>query len=444
MRKHIKKEIIEIFKTILEAHRRIKDLVRTADTSNLVTLLQDCQDAAISVGNMIEESEGEGTDAVKYLEEYCELLFQFSKGSENSIGKLDSCINNCIQEIYTFRETKEIVFLPYKASMWDSLESVWKKADEDPDGTAVVIPIPYYDKNPDGSFKEVHYEGDQFPSDVPIVNYNDYNFEQRHPDEIYIHNPYDEYNLVTSVHPFFYCPHLKELTDKLIYIPYFVLAEAKPDNEKYLKSIEHFVTVPGVVWADEVIVQSPSMAKAYVKIASKWFKEAGNKEMADRKIWEAKIKGAGSPKIEKLKAMAIEEQNLPDEWLKIVERSDGSRKKIMLFTNSVKSLLKYEDRMVEKLRRVLNAFYENREDIALLWRPHPLIRATIESMHPELWEAYSNLVDEYIQGGWGIYDDTSDMDRALVVSDAYYGDGGSLLQLYRELKKPIMYLDVEV
>ena len=48
----------------------------------------------------------------------------------------------------------EAVFLPYKASMWDSLESIWQAADEDPDCDAYVIPIPYYDKNPDGSFKE--------------------------------------------------------------------------------------------------------------------------------------------------------------------------------------------------------------------------------------------------------------------------------------------------
>ena len=34
---------------------------------------------------------------------------------------------------------KEVVFLPYKASMWDSLESVWKAAEEDPDCVAYVF-----------------------------------------------------------------------------------------------------------------------------------------------------------------------------------------------------------------------------------------------------------------------------------------------------------------
>ena len=54
----------------------------------------------------------------------------------------------------------EAVFLPYKASMWDSLESVWKAADEDPNCDVYVNLIPYYDNKPDGSFKEMYYEGD--------------------------------------------------------------------------------------------------------------------------------------------------------------------------------------------------------------------------------------------------------------------------------------------
>ena len=41
------------------------------------------------------------------------------------------------------------VFLPYKVSMWDSMETVWKAADKDPDCDAYVVPIPYFDKDQD-------------------------------------------------------------------------------------------------------------------------------------------------------------------------------------------------------------------------------------------------------------------------------------------------------
>ena len=117
-------------------------------------------------------------------------------------------------------ERKEIVFMPYKASMWDSLESVWKAADADPECDAYVVPIPYYDRNPDHSFGEFHYEGGEYPDYVPVTHYNNYDISKRRPDVIYIHNPYDDCNYVTSVDPRFYSRELKKYTDKLVYIPY--------------------------------------------------------------------------------------------------------------------------------------------------------------------------------------------------------------------------------
>ena len=50
---------------------------------------------------------------------------------------------------------KVLVFLPYKASMWDCMESVWRAAVEDEEHCKVyVVPIPYADLNPDHSVKE--------------------------------------------------------------------------------------------------------------------------------------------------------------------------------------------------------------------------------------------------------------------------------------------------
>lgn len=60
--------------------------------------------------------------------------------------------------------------------MWDSLESVWMASVGDPDCNAMVIPIPYYDRNQGGSFREMHYEAEQFPSDVPVIFYEAYKY----------------------------------------------------------------------------------------------------------------------------------------------------------------------------------------------------------------------------------------------------------------------------
>ena len=89
-------------------------------------------------------------------------------------------------------------------------------------------------------------------------------------------------------------------------------------------------------------------------------------------------------------------------------------------------------------------FAENSNEVALLWRPHPLIKATIESMRPELWAEYEKLVQRYREAGIGIYDDTADMDRAVVLSDAYYGDRSSIVPLYQKIGKPAMIQMVDM
>ena len=100
--------------------------------------------------------------------------------------------------------------------------------------------------------------------------------------------------------------------------------------------------------------------------------------------------------------------------------------------------------MLEKMKSVFSIFKEHQDEVALLWRPHPLIKTTIESMRPQLWAEYSKLVEQYREEGWGIYDDTADMDRAVVLCDGYYGDRSSVVQLVQKAGKPVMIQDVTI
>ena len=130
--------------------------------------------------------------------------------------------------------------------------------------------------------------------------------------------------------------------------------------------------------------------------------------------------------------------------MEVIRRPDGSWKKIIFYNTTVTALLQYNEQYLEKMRDVFRVFKENVEEVALLWRPHPLIQATIESMRPELWEEYRELVEEYKAEGWGIYDDSAELDRAIALSDAYYGDHSSLVQLCQQAGMPVMIQDVEI
>lgn len=441
MRKAEKEQVNDFITLLGQAHGEIRKTLQKQDAESALPLLGSCQDGAMALGELIEKSEGEGFRTVSLLEDYCELLYRvherLSQGEDVSANKVFKTlrqqlvkISNSVSNDITVR--REVVFLPYKASMWDSLESVWRAADAAPDCDAYVIPIPYYDKNPDGSFRKEHYEGNQYPKDVPVTFYKDYDFEERRPDVIFIHNPYDDQNYITSVHPDFYSGKLKGYTDKLVYIPYFFLREFDPKDTNAAKSIEKFCLTYGVVNADKVIVQSEAMRQIYIDILS------GHTGEDTRKMWSEKILGLGSPKLDKALYTRREELEIPGEWLSIIRKADGSWKKIVFYSTSVASFLKHNEKMLEKMRAVFERFKEYTEEIAFLWRPHPLMETTISCMRPQLWSAYEELVKEYRREGWGIYDDTADVDRAVILCDAYYGDPGSVAEICLQIEKTVL------
>lgn len=458
MRKNVKKQIEDYIELLAQTHKDILHDIGKGTFDVAMQLLIECQNGAISIGTMIEEQEGEGTSTVGILEEYCELVYCFHEElaplvsgqalrSDKMITGLEEQWSMVLDDIakrlqyslqHDIKVKKEVVFLPYNASMWDSLESVYLAAREDEDWEAYVIPIPYYDKGSDGSLQEMHYEADKFPKDIPITRYDEYDFEQRHPDMIFIHNPYDGSNYVTSVHPFFYSKNLKKYTDNLVYIPYFVLHEISPGDKSSVRGMENFVTVPAVVHADTVIVQSEAMRRVYIDVMSEY---AGENT---RFLWEKKILGLGSPKFDRVSRIRTEAIKIPSDWQHIFIKPDGSRKKVVFYNTSVVAMLTHKQKMVDKIKRVLEVFRQNQDEVALIWRPHPLMLATLQAMRPELKEEYNNIVKRYREEQWGIYDDTPDLDRAMGLCDAYYGDPSSVVQLCRMAGIPVMIQNPEI
>lgn len=450
MRKRQKQAIEDMIQTLFEAHDEIKRSVESSKAEQAMDLLGQCQEAAIQVGTGIEESEGEDIPTIGLLEKYCEQLYHFhqelsaaqqSQRQTTAANKVYKNLRKQLIQIETSIKhdipvTLEAVFMPYKAAMWDSLEGVWQAAAEDESCDAYVVPIPYYDRNPDQSLGEIHYEGDLFPQYVPVTHYEEYNLKQRQPDLIFIHNPYDDRNLVTSVHPDFYSSRLKEYTDCLVYIPYFVLREIAPDDSRAVDLTKHYCTTPGVINADKVIVQSKAMEQIYVNVLAE---QAGEQTRA---YWEQKILGLGSPKLDKVRSIAKSELEIPEEWMERIQKPDGSWKKILLYNTSIGPLLQQREQMPDKMQEIFHIFQKKQDDIAFIWRPHPLIPATIESMLPALWQKYQGLMEAYQREGWGIYDNTPDVDRAVVLSDAYYGDWSSVIELYEQTEKPVMIQDV--
>ncbi len=442
MRKAWKQKIQDCLNSLKQAHEEIRDTLGRHHKVQVQNMLIQCQEFAVSLGEMIEKFEGEGHVTVTYLEEYCEILFQAyreiedGRVNENNIYKLLKKqlvkIENSVRNDIPVR--KEVVFLPYKASMWDSMESVWMAADEDKNCDAYMVAIPYYERNPDGSLGQMHYEGNEYPDYVPVTDWQAYSLEERKPDIVYIQNPYDNCNYVTCVHPQYFSMNLKKYTDMLVYLPYFI------GIGDYVG--EHFCTAPGVANADRVIVQSEKVKKVYIENIRKFEKENNCKGYFGN--LKEKILPLGSPKLDRIRRVIDSgDVNIPEEWKSRIYRDDGQKKKIILYNTTIDALLKHTDTYMDKLKSVLNVFREEK-DCVLLWRPHPLLVTTIKSMRLDLYREYMEIVRGYKEENWGIYDETADIDRAIVLSDAYYGDMSSVVELYKVTGKPIMIQDCEI
>lgn len=419
MRKSQKKQIEEFIRLLEQAHDEIRKNVEHKDSVAAQALLVQCQEGAVQIGELIEKTEGENAPTIVKLEEYCEVVYKIHEELSQNTGINAGKIHKRLKKVLIQAENSikndipirlEMVFMPYKSSMWDALESVWKAADANPDCDAYVVPIPYYDRNPDGSLGAFHYEGDRMPSYVPVMHYDAYRIEEREPDAVFIHNPYDQMNRVTSVEPRFYSYNLKEHTECLVYIPYFVTSGGM--GEGMASCIAYY-------FADYIVIQAEKFRKFY-----------------DSTLPHEKLLPLGSPKFDKVAELCKNPPEPPAEWK---EKMAG--KKIYFYNTSINGMLANTENFLRKMEYVFRCFAKC-DSACLLWRPHPLLESTFDSMRTEYKPVYERLKQYFIESGLGIYDDTPEIEPTIALCDAYIGDGAtSVTALFGAAGKPIFLLE---
>lgn len=412
-----KKEMLQNVSTLLRANDSILKYI-ASNPDGVVETLTMCQESAMLIGNYIETLGESYAYLVKDLEDYCENLYQISihLSDANQCKKITKNIQKQLCKIeHAIRydlpgHRKEMVFLPYKASMWDSLESVWKAADADENIDAYVIPIPYFKRQEDGKLGEEHYEADLYPDYVPITDYREYDFEERQPDAIFIHNPYDYANFVLTIHPYFYSENLKKFTDCLVYIPYYSTSGEMAEAQSLC---------PAYIHADYIVTQAEKYRKFF-----------------DPEIPDEKFLPFGSPKFDSVIHKCQNPPEPPAEWKKLMEG-----KKVYFYNTSINGMLSNTENLLKKMEYVFDTF-KGREDACLLWRPHPLLESTFDSMRSEYRGEYDRLKQRFMDEKLGIYDDTPNIENAVAFSDAYVGDSGSsVTSLFGVVGKPLFILD---
>ncbi len=418
MRKKLKEEVLEFINSLYQAHEEIREALLCQNYALAQNMLSECQEFAVSLGETIEASEGEGHVTVSYLEAYCETLFHVFEEignpqfNENKVYKMLKRqlirVENSVR--YDIPVKKEIVFFPYKASMWDSLESIYLAAAEDPECDAYCVPIPYFDLNPDHSLGQMHYEGGAYPENIKITDWQAYLFEERKPDAVFIHNPYDDWNRVTSVHPRYYSANLKKYTDILVYIPYYSTSGGMNEGQSLCSAY---------LYVDYIVIQAPKFLEYF-----------------DKRIPKQKFLPFGSPKFDRVVQKCKNPPSPPAGW-----REKMAGRKVYFYNTSISGMLLNTENFLLKMQYVFQCF-EKRDGVCLLWRPHPLLESTFRSMRPQYLQVFEALKTLFIERNTGIFDDTPDVTDSIALSDAYVGDAGtSVTSLFGMAGKPVFILN---
>lgn len=391
--------------------------MRLREKKELLTILND----------MLLKTEDYGLDFLKQNKEnIIKTLEKIVVLSDYSISNMHSDINlsididfiklkKCIQQykvkLEKYEDIKlEVVFLPYKASMWDSFESVYNEAKKDNKCNCSVVPIPYYELDDDRKPVNICYEGNLFPNHIEIVPYELYDIEKIKPDIIYIHNPYDDFNKITCIDSRYFSEKLSKLTDMLVYIPYYI-------DGSYEKSQDHLIysAIPVPMNATKIIAQS--------KVHRDLFIENG--------IEESKVVNLGNPKFDKVKSISDMEYRFNNQWEDKLKDSF-----VFLFNLTIDDVLnnlQWANDLVSMIKLV-----SYNKGLGLIIRCHPLIEITIKTLKPDCLNLYKRIINMCKTIENIVIDDSPDAFMSFKKSDALISGYSSILFQYLATEKPIL------
>ena len=412
---------------------------------DIITYLSELQNNIVSFGTLTESIKGEDCNTVKLLEQYLEVIYKVAKyvqkfdegisyeaSAESKYAECDEGVKDTFASISEAIDSeivnrRSVLFLPVKAKHFSSMRMAYEMEAATPDTDVYVMPLPYYYKEYDGSFKdEMHIDTEEFiKANIPVTDYSRFDLSLLCPEKIYINSAYDEYNMAVSVDTRFYARNVKKYTEKLIYIPYFKLMEFDRANYPCWYNMQYYCTVPGVVMADKVYVQSENTRKAYIDKLNEW---VGDEKYTD--IWEQKIDVYNESC----------EKHSEDEL-----RDAGSKKTIVWFV-SAGSLAEFGDKYIEKAYRNLDVFALSKDKLKVLLISEPFLDEMIKTYSNELYKKWIGFIDEFNRSGIGeVVSQVEDQSvEALLKANAYYGDPSSICKDFILMKKPVMLQNVEV
>jgi hypothetical protein len=232
------------------------------------------------------------------------------------------------------------------------------------------------------------------------------------PDVIFIQDGYDAENPCLTIPKEYYSEKLQRYTEKLVFVPPFTVNEFGREDTTDWYNMKHYVTIPGVVRADFVFVQSENMRQNYVERLVEF---AGEKT---REIWEKKIVVKKALKTN----------------LKTEVDCEHERRKRLMYGIGLNELLEYGERVVEKVSGRLDIIKSYTDKLDVIICMYPPDKETWIDACPEISEKIFKKVAT--AGGFvGVNE------KILDGCDAYYGSPTPYAHYFNSKGRPVMLCD---
>ena len=285
-----------------------------------------------------------------------------------------------------------IAFLPYKRSMWNSMQSVYEECIAS-GIDAHVYPIPYL------RMKE-NRQPDYLDTDFALFGDIAERIETlEHADYIAIHYQYEDHNRVTNMLPKYFTKALKDRYHaKIIFLPYGIY------GNKQTYSLQ-----PGCRDVDYAFMESPEAEQLFI---SGWLTQGVD--------FTGRCFGYGSAKLDLCRDLL---KVIPPEWEERI--SDRS---VTLLCNSLGPFLADPYRKIGEYEDIVNQELEKNHTV--IFRPHPLLRTTIKSMRPDTDHYYHKLLRNLEQHFHVIIDESEYLERAMAAADYLISDPSSVIPMW--------------
>ena len=324
-------------------------------------------------------------------------------------------------------EPEDVVFIPFAPKYWKYMEKLYRQYADSDSYRVWVVPVPYYYKDWDGSAAEEVFDPDGYPDELYIQDYRQVDLESFHPAKIVIQNPFDEWNSVYTVPQTYYSSRLKEYTDELIYVPFFVTDDFTKEQEVEYINMDHYVCMPGVINANTVILPSETLKTTYTE---KLMGFAGTDDEAIRGVLDDKIIVR------------------PDMVFKDKEHEAGKTagKKTLVYLTSISTLAEKGQAATDKINRVLDILSSEAERINVIWATQ-CCGEELSLVDKTTADDFREAVERFRSGGIGEFIQDvgpKDYERLLNEGDAYYGEPSALALGFYYRKKPVMITNTDV